>query len=192
MNTGPPLSLPSTLEDPNWKGTPTGPDPQPNNGQQNNFGNANNSNFSGPVFSGQGSPAPGSGPNYQGGPPGSNTPQYTASPAPSGSSTPGPGPPQSMGNPGFPPPSNSAGPQFSSNVQQGQSPMSFGSPSGPNFGRPGHFPSPGPGGPGGNFGGGQFGMPPGSPFHGGHPMQGGMGPGHMMGQPMDGPRMDQG
>lgn len=55
----------------------------------------------------------------------------------------------------------------------------------------GHFPSPGPGP--GNFGpGNQFGMPPGSPFHGGHPMQGGMG-GPMMGQPpMDGPRMDQG
>lgn len=38
----------------------------------------------------------------------------------------------------------------------------------------GHFPSPGPAGPG-NFAGGQFGMPPGSPFHGPgpHPMQGG-------------------
>lgn len=141
VNTGPPLSLPSNLEDPsaNWKGTPTGPEPQQNNGQGgvNNF-NTNNSNFGGPVFSGQASPAPGSGPNYQGGPPGSNTPQYTASPAPSGSSTPGPGPPPHVGNAGFPPPSNSAGPQFNSNVQN-QAPMSFGSPSGPNFGRPGIY-----------------------------------------------------
>lgn len=142
VNTGPPLSLPSTLEDPtaNWKGTPgPGPEPQQQNNGQGNF-NANNSNFGGPVFSatGQGSPAPGSGPNYQG-PPGSNTPQYTASPAPSGSSTPGPGPPQHVGNAGFPPPNNQPGPGQFQQSGQGQAPMSFGSPSGPSFGRPGKF-----------------------------------------------------
>lgn len=43
------------------------------------------------------------------GPPGSNTPQYTASPAPSGSSTPGPAP-QGSNFPGAPP--NSVTPQY--------------------------------------------------------------------------------
>lgn len=84
VNTGPALTpLPSTLEDPsaNWKGTPTGGPESQNNG---NF-SGTNPNFTGPVFppAGQGSPAPTGAPNYQPAP-GSNTPQYTASPAPSG------------------------------------------------------------------------------------------------------------
>ncbi|XP_063696877.1 LIM domain-binding protein 2 isoform X2 [Culicoides brevitarsis] len=192
VNTGPSL----TLEDPaaNWKGTPTGGPESQNNGNVNNFGNNANPNFSGPVFppAGTGSPAPTGAPNYQPAP-GSNTPQYTASPAPSGSST--PGPQQNVGNAGFPPPNNNAGPPFQGGPNAGGPQMSFGSPSGAStpFGRPGHFPSPGPAGPG-NFAGGQFGMPPGSPFHGPgpHPMQGGMGPGQMMGGPHPVDRMDQG
>lgn len=186
----PPITLPATLEDPavSWKGPP--PDSQ-------NFGpNTGGQNFSGPPSGYQG-PSPFQGPptgasspagnsNFSGPTAGSTTPQYTASPAPSGSSTPGPGP-----NPpqGFPPPSNSTGPPFNG-------PGPFGSPSGgqfvnrpnssgpqfvgpPNSGNP-HFNSPGQ-----PFPGHQFGLPPGSPFHGG------MGPGHgMMGPGPD--RIDQG
>lgn len=65
---------------------------------------------------GQGSPA------TLTGPPGSNTPQYTASPAPSGSSTPGPAPPQGPNFPGAPP--NSTTPQYNGPNQSGP----FGSP----------------------------------------------------------------
>lgn len=65
---------------------------------------------------GQGSPATLSGP------PGSSTPQYTASPAPSGSSTPGPAPPQGPNFPGAPP--NSTTPQYNGPNQGGP----FGSP----------------------------------------------------------------
>lgn len=65
---------------------------------------------------GQGSPA------TLTGPPGSNTPQYTASPAPSGSSTPGPAPPQGGNFPGAPP--NSSTPQYNGPNQTGP----FGSP----------------------------------------------------------------
>lgn len=65
---------------------------------------------------GQGSPA------TLTGPPGSNTPQYTASPAPSGSSTPGPAPPQGANFPGAPP--NSTTPQYNGPNQSGP----FGSP----------------------------------------------------------------
>lgn len=65
---------------------------------------------------GQGSPA------TLTGPPGSNTPQYTASPAPSGSSTPGPAPPQGPNFPGAP--SNSTTPQYNGPNQAGP----FGSP----------------------------------------------------------------
>lgn len=64
---------------------------------------------------GQGSPATLSGP------PGSNTPQYTSSPAPSGSSTPGPAPPQAAN---FPGPPNSSTPQYNGPNQTGP----FGSP----------------------------------------------------------------
>jgi LIM domain-binding protein 2 len=132
----------------------------------NNFSTSSNS-FSGPVFQ--------SG-NQVGSPANNNTPQYTSSPAPSGSSTPGlPGPlaPQNAGNnSGFQPNSNSGSqyngpgsvvpPQFGSPSASGQQ---FGRPgsSGPAFGSAPHFPSPG----GPSFvAGGQFGMPPGSPFHG--------------------------
>ncbi|XP_044735571.1 LIM domain-binding protein 2 isoform X2 [Chrysoperla carnea] len=207
----PPITLPATLEDPaaSWKGPPPGSEPQ-------NFAASAANSFSGPAAGFQG-PSPFQGPTagagspagappYQGGPPpGSNTPQYNASPAPSGSSTPGPGPgPQSVGNAGFPPPPNSAGPPYNG---PGSGP--FGSPSagGPPFGRPGSsgppfVSGPGPGGgnphfasPGQPFGGPQFGMPPGSPFgHGpGHPMGGPLGPGHgMMTGPNPVDRMDQG
>lgn len=145
VNTGPSAltPLPSTLEDPsaNWKGTPTGGPESQNNGGVNNF-SGTNPNFTGPVFptTGQSSPAPTGAPNYQPAP-GSNTPQYTASPAPSGSST--PGPQQNVGNAGFPPPNNNAGPPFQSGPNAGGPQMSFGSPSGAStpFGRPGkiHF-----------------------------------------------------
>ncbi|XP_018901505.1 LIM domain-binding protein 2 isoform X2 [Bemisia tabaci] len=192
----PPITLPATLEDPaaSWKGPP--PESQgftPNSGQ----------NFSGPPsgyqgpspFPGQqtGAGSPAGGPNYQGPPTGSTTPQYTASPAPSGSSTPGPTQPQ-----GFPPPSNSAGPPFNG-------PGPFGSPSsgGPQFvGRPSSsgpqfVGGPGSGGnphyssPGQPFPGHQFGLPPGSPFSHG-PMPGPMQPHGMMpgSNPVD--RIDQG
>ena len=96
----------------NWKGNGQGNDAQ----NSNSFGG-------GPVFpqSNQGSPAGNMPNNFQGPPPGSNTPQYTASPAPSGSST--PGPPNSSG---FPPPpqQNSQGPPFNGPASSG-----FGSPS---------------------------------------------------------------
>lgn len=166
-----------------WKG----------NGQ----GDAQNSNsFGGPVFpTNQGSPAgnmnmPPN--NFQGPPPGSNTPQYTASPAPSGSSTPGPP------NSGFPPPQqNSQGPPF--NGPAGSS-GPFGSPSsnGPQFGRPGSSgpafgPQFGPSGPNNFVGGGPPFMGPSGSFHGqphqGHPMGNSIGPGghHMM----TGPQVDR-
>jgi LIM domain-binding protein 2 len=159
-------------------------DSQSNN-HPNNFSTSSNS-FSGPIFpsGNQGSPA------------NNNTPQYTSSPAPSGSSTPGlpgPLPPQNSGNnSGFQPNSNAPGsqyngpgsvPPFGSPSAGGQ--QQFGRPgsSGPSFGG-GHFPS--PGGPG-SFAGAQFGLPPGSPFHGvnhgGHV--------GMMG-PQSGDRLDQG
>ncbi|XP_055696162.1 LIM domain-binding protein 2 isoform X2 [Lutzomyia longipalpis] len=223
---GPPLSLPSTLEDSGatWKGAPPGPETQ-TSGSGGGFTPSGPNSFTGPgsVFpsAGQGSPASGGGGGgaggsggagggggggqtvggYQGPPPGSNTPQYTASPAPSGSSTPGPGPPQNVSGAGFPPPPNSAGPPYNGPGPGPGGP--FGSPSagGPQYGRPGssgpafgggpHFAS--PGGPGGFGGPPQFGMPPGSPFgHGpGHPI-GPMGPGHMMGGPQPVDRIDQG
>ncbi|XP_045460510.1 LIM domain-binding protein 2 isoform X2 [Harmonia axyridis] len=201
----PSITLPVTLEDPatSWKGPPPGSEPQ-------NFAPNQNNSFSGPPagYQGpspfQGPPAgagsPAGAPPYQGGPPpGSTTPQYNASPAPSGSSTPGPGPPQSVGSAGFPPPPNSSGPPYNG---PGHGP--FGSPSGggPPFGRPGssgppfvgpggnpHFSSPGQFGPG-------FGMPPGSPFGPGpgHPMSGPMEPSHgIMARQMGGPvPLDQG
>ncbi|CAD7088290.1 unnamed protein product [Hermetia illucens] len=191
---GPPLSLPSTLEDTTagWKGGPTGgPDNQsvgggggsgPGNGPGGGGGNGGftpsgpgSFGNSVPVFqqAGQGSPASGNqSVGYQGGPtPGSNTPQYTASPAPSGSSTPGPGPPQNVSGAGFPPPPNSAGPPYNGPGPGPGGP--FGSPSAGNapFGRPGSSGPAFPGGPHfaspggpGGFGGPQFGMPPGSPF----------------------------
>lgn len=194
------ITLPVTLEDPqtNWKGPPPGSEAQ-------SFAPNSANSFSGPPAvignyqcppAGAGSPAGAAGP-YQGGPPpGSTTPQYTASPAPSGSSTPGPGPPPNAG--GFPPPSNNSGGPYNG-------PSPFGSPSaggGPPFGRPGSSGPPFvPGGPPGNphfhnFGPGPgFGMPPGSPFgpNPGHPMSGPMEPGHGMMRQMGGPMpVDQG
>lgn len=133
---------------------------------------------------GQGSPA------TLTGPPGSNTPQYTASPAPSGSSTPGPAPPQGPNFPGAPP--NSTTPQYNGPNQAGPfgSPVDplrssnappFGRPnsSGPTFGSP-HFASPS-----GTF---QFGMPS-SPFP--HNPMAQIG-GHMMAGPQPIDRMEQG
>lgn len=192
---GGPLSLPSTLEDPGagWKGGPPGPD---NQGQ---FTPSGPNSFGAPVAvfpnAGQGSPASSSGQpvQYQGPPPGSNTPQYTASPAPSGSSTPGPGPPANVSGAGFPPPPsgpyNGPGPGGPFGSPSGGPPFNRPNSSGPAFGGP-HFQS--QGGPGG-FGGPQFNMPPGSPFgHGpGHPMGPLVPAGHLMGsQPVD--RMEQG
>ncbi|XP_014279736.1 LIM domain-binding protein 2 isoform X1 [Halyomorpha halys] len=184
----PPISLPATLEDPgvSWKGPPPGDPNAPFNSAP-SFGSGPpppggyQGQFQGPPA---GSPA-GSGPYA----PGSSTPQYTASPAPSGSSTPGPGPPQFP-----PPPANSS--------YNGPGPFGSPSSSGPNFvGRPGSSGPFGPpggnphfGGPGAQFGGHQFGMPPGSPFgHG--PLPGpipghGMMPGQMPPGPVD--RIDQG
>lgn len=216
---GPPLSLPSTLEDPGagWKGgPPVGPDNQGN--LPGNFTPSGPNSFGGSVSvfpnAGQGSPAGNSqSVQYQGPPAGSNTPQYTASPAPSGSSTPGPGPPPNVSGAGFPPPPNSGGggggpggggPPYNGPGGPGGPAGPFGSPSAggpPPFGRPGssgpafggpHFAS--PGGPGG-FGGPQFGMQPGSPFGhgpGGHPIGPMVPGGHLMpgGQPVD--RMEQG
>ncbi|KAG5673880.1 hypothetical protein PVAND_003887 [Polypedilum vanderplanki] len=173
---GPPLGMD---EGNNWKGNGQGADTQ----------NANS--FSGPVFPpNQSSPAGNMPPNnFQGPQAGSNTPQYTASPAPSGSST--PGPPNSTG---FPPPQqNSGGPGFN-----GPAGGPFGSPSsnGGQFGRPsssgppGFGPGPGQFGPG-NFGGPGF-MGPG--FHGQghqHPgMNNSMGPGHHPAM-MSGPQVDR-
>ncbi|XP_058838839.1 LIM domain-binding protein 2 isoform X4 [Topomyia yanbarensis] len=210
VNAGPPLSLPSTLEDStnNWKGTPTGPaDPSqqpggpggaggpggggpgggPGGGGVNSFGGPGGGNFGGPVFpaAGQGSPAGGSGANsYQNVPPGtgSNTPQYTASPAPSGSSTPGPGPPQNVGS-GFPPPNAGAGgpaPYNGPGGPVGGGP--FGSPSanGPQFGRPGSS--------GSAFGSGPHFTSPGGPGSFGGP-QFGLPPGSPFGHGPNGPNM---
>lgn len=196
---GPPLSLPSTLEESGWKGGPPGPDSQGN--LPGNFTPTGPNSF-GPVSvfpnAGQGSPAGSGQPvQYQGPPPGSNTPQYTASPAPSGSSTPGPGPPPNVSGAGFPPPPNSGGVPYNGPGPGASGPFGSPSASGPPFGRPGssgpsfggpHFPS--PGGPGG-FGGPQFNMP-GSPFGhgpGGHPMVPG---GHIMGGPQPVDRLEQG
>lgn len=183
MTSGPPLSMDETGN--NWKGNGQGNDAQ----NSNSFGG-------GPVFpqTNQGSPAGNMPNNFQGPPPGSNTPQYTASPAPSGSST--PGPPNSSG---FPPPpqQNSQGPPFNN----GPASSGFGSPSsnGPQFGRPGSSgPAFGPQfGPGPNnfVGGPPFPpMAPSASFHGpgshqGHPMANSLGgPGHHM---MSGPdRLD--
>ncbi|XP_070503416.1 LIM domain-binding protein 2 isoform X4 [Chironomus tepperi] len=182
VTSGPPLSMDETGN--NWKGNGQGNDAQ----NSNSFGG-------GPVFpqTNQGSPAGNMPNNFQGPPPGSNTPQYTASPAPSGSST--PGPPNSSG---FPPPpqQNSQGPPFNGPASSG-----FGSPSsnGPQFGRPGSSgPAFGPQfGPGPNnfVGGPPFPpMAPSASFHGpgshqGHPMGNSLGgPGHHM---MSGPdRLD--
>lgn len=174
MSSGTPLSM----DEPGntWKGNSQGNDAQ------------NSSNFpGGPVFpqTNQGSPAGNMPPNnFQGQPPGSNTPlntpQYTASPTPSGSSTPGI-PPSSSG---FPPPSqhqqNSQVPPFN-----GQASGPFGSPSsnGPQFGRPGSSgPAFGP-----QFGPNNFAGPPFPPMP--HPMGNSLGtPGHHM---MSGPdRLD--
>jgi hypothetical protein len=176
---GPPLGI---EDGNNWKGNGQGAEQNANN-----FGG-------GPVFPpNQGSPAGAMPPNnFQGPQPGSNTPQYTASPAPSGSST--PGPPTSTG---FPPPQNSQG----FNGPAGSGP--FGSPSsnGPQFGRPGSSGPPGfgpgpqfgPGGGGPNFVGGPgpgF-MGPSGTFHGqGHPMGNSMGPGHHPAM-MSGPQVDR-
>lgn len=210
----PPITLPVNLEDPvaSWKGPPTGPDSQPfpNSGPApNTFQGPPQNQYQGPSPFSTGPPpgasSPAGTPSYQQGPAGSNTPQYNASPAPSGSST--PGPPSSLGNSTapFPPPTpNSAGPY--------NGPSPFGSPgAGTPFGRPNssgpptftnnatnsgppppnpHFSSPGQ-----HFGGPQFGLPPGSPFgsHPGHPLGPGhpMMPGQMPGQhPVD--RLDQG
>lgn len=198
---GPALGIPPNIDDSGtaWKG---GPGANMSDNQGNGPGgftqNPPNS-FGGPVSvfpnAGQGSPASsGQSVQFQGGPPaGSNTPQYTASPAPSGSSTPGPAPPQNVNAGGFPPPPNStASQQYNSPNASGP----FGSPSNaPPFGRPGssgpafgspHFASPS------GFNAPQFGMPSNSPFGHGHPMSQ-MGPGsHMMSghQPMD--RIEQG
>lgn len=184
VSSGPPLSMEDNGPN-NWKGQQS--DPQSGGG--NNFGGPggnNGNNFGGPVFPpNQGSPAGNMQPNnFQGPPPGSNTPQYTASPAPSGSST--PGPPSS----GFPPPQqNSQGLPF--NGPAGSVP--FGSPSsnGPQFGRPG---SSGPAF-ANQFGPNNFAPPfmgPSGSFHGqGHPMNNSLGaPGHhaMMG---GGPQVDR-
>lgn len=164
----------------NWKGDP----------QNSNFGGG------GSVFPpNQGSPAGNMPPNNFVNPqPGSNTPQYTASPAPSGSST--PGPPNSSS--GFPLPPQ----QNSQQNSQGAFAGSFGSPSnnnGPQFGRPGSSGPPafapqfGPGGVPNNFvgGGGPPGFIPSGSFHGqphqGHPMGNSLGPGH---HPMIDNRLD--
>lgn len=209
VGSGPPINTSSSLDDApgNWKGGAS-------NDNQNMIGgggggSGGNPDGQGGVPSGgfsQGGPYGGGGPifpqtgqsspagnqsmsGYQGGPqPGSNTPQYNASPAPSGSSTPGPGPPQNIGNVSFSQPPNAGGGSFNNPAGGGGA---FGSPSsggGPQFGRPGSSGpsfSGVPNAPGGHFGspgvsvgfGGQFGaMPAGSPFGhgpGGHPMMGG-------------------
>lgn len=173
VSSGPPLNMDDTGPN-NWKGNSQG------DAQGGNFGAPNNGNNFAPVFPpNQGSPAGNMPPNnFQGPGPGSNTPQYTASPAPSGSSTPGPGPPSS----GFPQPQqNSQGPPFGSPSSNG---AGFGRPgsSGPSF--PPQFGA-GPN----NFVGAPPGfMAPSGSFHGqGHPMNNNnaMGPGHhaMMGGP---------
>ncbi|EDW74461.1 uncharacterized protein Dwil_GK21383 [Drosophila willistoni] len=125
--------------------------------------------------------------------PGSNTPQYTSSPAPSGSSTPGPVGSQNI--PGNYPQSQSTAGNFngpvggpfgspSSGLGQFSRPASSGTPfNSGGGGQAGHFSSPAVFGVGGQFNP----MPPASPFgHGGnHPMMGGPGP-----QQME--RIDQG
>ncbi|XP_022905310.1 LIM domain-binding protein 2 isoform X2 [Onthophagus taurus] len=213
-----PVKLPVTLEDPvPWKGPTIGAGSDP----QNTFSGSSANSFSGGIQgpspfpgghpTGAGSPA--GGPPYLVPAPGSTTPQYTASPAPSGSSTPGPGPGSGPGapqGPSFgPPPPNGAGPPyngpgpggpFGSPSAGGPSPFARVAPSGPPF-VPG---GPGPGGnphfvsPGQPFGAPGFGMPPGSPFGPGpgHPMSAQMGPGHSMMHQMGGTnpvdRLDQG
>lgn len=84
VSSGPPLGMDDGGPN-SWKGNGQN-DPTQGGG---NFGpGPNNANFGGgPVFPpNQGSPAGNMPPNsFQGPPQGSNTPQYTASPAPSGS-----------------------------------------------------------------------------------------------------------
>lgn len=190
ISNGPPMNSQSNMEDGSWKpvnisenaplmpgaSVPLNPDGTSQSGFPQAGGMPYNSSTSTPYSqTGQSSPAGNQSmvfPNAN--QPGSNTPQYTSSPAPSGSSTPGPVGQQNMSG-GYSTPGNAG--NFNAPVGG-----PFGSPSSGmgQFNRPASSGTPFSG-QGGHFStqalfGGQFNaMPPSAPFgHGGnHPMMGG-------------------
>ncbi|XP_037950387.1 LIM domain-binding protein 2-like [Teleopsis dalmanni] len=188
MNSASAMAAQAALDDNSWKGVNEGAPhlSNANNANAINPDGVSQSGFpqnsipfnsSGTQYSqaGQSSPAGNQSMVFQNSnQPGSNTPQYTSSPAPSGSSTPGPVGQQGLGNnyvqsagsANFNGPVGGPFGSPSSGLSQFNRPASSGTPF--NSGHSGHYPSQSV------FGVGQFNaLPPTAPFgHGTHPMMG--------------------